>query len=199
VKQFVELSLIESQEGLLALLNNAPMLERIARAGEHIASVLHAGNRAFSCGNGGSMCDAMHFAEECSGRFRENRDALPALAISDASHISCTANDFGWEKVFSRYIAAHGRAGDVLIAISTSGKSPNILEAACEAKSRGMKIISLTGKPESELGQLADFDICTPAGKFSDRIQELHIKVLHIFVEIVERKLFPHLYEFQKK
>ncbi len=187
-------SLKESQEGLEALLRNGTVLETIALAAEKMADAMHMGGRVFSCGNGGSMCDAMHFAEECSGRFRNDRDPLPAMAISDVSHMSCTANDFGWEKVFSRFLAAHAKAGDVLVAISTSGKSPNILEAAREAKMRGMKVIALTGKAESPLGNLADFNISTPAGKYSDRVQELHIKVLHIFVEIIERKLFPHLY-----
>jgi D-sedoheptulose 7-phosphate isomerase len=194
MKSVVLNSLNESREGLDALLKNEAMLETISLAGSKMADAMRAGGRVFSCGNGGSMCDAMHFAEECSGRFRGDRDALPAIAISDVSHMSCTANDFGWEKVFSRFLAAHGKAGDVLVAISTSGSSANILEAAREAKMRGMKVVALTGKPESALGALADYSIATPAGKYSDRVQELHIKVLHIFVEIIERKLFPHLY-----
>lgn len=194
MKNVVVEGLQESREGLDALLKNAAVLETIATAGEKMADAIRAGGRVFSCGNGGSLCDAMHFAEECSGRFRRDRDALPVMAISDASHMSCTANDFGWEKVFSRYLAAHGRAGDFLVAISTSGKSANVLEAAREAKGRGMKVIALTGKVDSALGRISDYDVCTPAGKYSDRVQELHIKVLHIFVEIIERKLFPHLY-----
>ncbi len=190
MKSVVLESLQEAREGLDDLLQNTAMLSCISDAGQKMTDAVRGGCRIFSCGNGGSMCDAMHFAEECSGRFRNDRIPLPALAIADASHISCTANDFGWDKVFSRYLAAHGRAGDVLVAISTSGKSPNILEAAREAKSRGMTVIALTGKPESELGKMADYDVCTPAGKYSDRVQELHIKVLHIFVEIIERGLF---------
>jgi D-sedoheptulose 7-phosphate isomerase len=136
----------------------------------------------------------MHFAEELSGRFRDDRRGLPATAISDASHLSCVANDFGYEYVFSRYIESHGRGGDVLLAISTSGTSKNIVTAARAAKELGLAVISLTGKPGSTVGQLADIDICTPAGRYSDRVQELHIKVIHILVEMVERSLFPENY-----
>ncbi len=194
MKEVVAASLREARESLDALLGNSEKLERIGEAGVRIVEAFRRGNRVFSCGNGGSLCDAMHFAEECSGRFRKDRPALPAMAISDASHISCTANDFGWNEVFSRFLSAHGRSGDVLIAISTSGTSGNVLAAAREARLKGMSIIALTGREHSELGRLADVDICTPGGRFSDRVQELHIKVLHILVEIIERGLFADLY-----
>ena len=140
------------------------------------------------------MCDAMHFAEELSGRYRLNRKALAAVAISDASHLSCVANDYGYEQVFSRYVEAHGRAGDCLVGISTSGTSRNVLAAAEAAKAAGVKVIALTGRPGSPLGALADIEICTPAGKFADRVQELHIKVVHILIELIERELFPENY-----
>ena len=133
------------------------------------------------------MCDAMHFAEELSGRFRSDRPAWAATAISDASHLTCVANDYGFEAVFSRYVEGHGRAGDVLLGISTSGTSPNILRAAEAAKAKGMRVVALTGKPGSALGGMADFDLCTEGGtRWSDRVQELHIKVIHILIEIVE-------------
>lgn len=187
-------ALRSAQDSLSALLKDEKKLQTIGEAGARIAEAFRLGHRVFSCGNGGSLCDAMHFAEECSGRFRKDRPPLPALAIADASHISCTANDFGWTDVFSRFLAAHGRSGDVLLAISTSGSSGNVLAAAREARIHGMSIIALTGKEGSELGSLADFEVCTVGGQYSDRVQELHIKVLHIFVEIVERALFPELY-----
>ena len=140
------------------------------------------------------MCDAMHFAEELTGRYRRNRPGIAAVSISDPSHISCVANDFGYDFIFSRYIESHGREGDVLIAISTSGKSPNVVKAAEAAKALGVKVIALTGKPGSLLEGLADVCICAPGGDFADRVQELHIKVLHILIELIERKLSPQNY-----
>lgn len=190
----VRQTLRESRDGFDALLRDEETLLRIESAGRLLADVFAAGGRVFSCGNGGSLCDAMHFAEECTGRFRKDRDPLPALALSDASHMSCTANDFGWEHVFSRYLAAHGRSGDILVALSTSGKSGNVLAAAREAKARSMKVLCLTGKRESELASLSDIEIATPAGSFSDHVQEIHIAVLHLLVQLVERRLFPDLY-----
>ncbi|MDT4816302.1 Phosphoheptose isomerase [compost metagenome] len=140
------------------------------------------------------MCDAMHFAEELTGRYRKNRPGIAAVSISDPSHISCVANDFGYDYIFSRYVESHGRAGDVLIAISTSGKSPNVIKAAEAARALGVKVVALTGKPGSALEALADVCICAPGGDFADRVQELHIKVLHILIELVERKLSPENY-----
>ncbi|MDX9828439.1 MAG: SIS domain-containing protein [Spirochaetia bacterium] len=188
-------SIRESRDSVDTLLGNESILLLIEKAGALLAECFASGGRVFSCGNGGSLCDAMHFAEECSGRFRLNRPALPATAIADASHISCTANDFGWDQVFSRYLEAHGSAGDVLLAISTSGSSPNVLAAAMTAREKGMKVIALTGKPGSDLGRSADIDIATPAGKYSDHVQELHIIIIHLLVQLVERSLYPALYE----
>ncbi len=188
-------SVRESRDSVDTLLGNESTLFLIEKAGVLLAECFASGGRVFSCGNGGSLCDAMHFAEECTGRFRLNRPALPAIAIADASHISCTANDFGWDQVFSRYLEAHGSAKDVLLAISTSGSSPNVLAAARAAREKGMKVIALSGKLGSELGRLADIDIATPAGKFSDHVQELHIIIIHLLVQLVERKLFPELYK----
>ncbi|MDD3981062.1 MAG: SIS domain-containing protein [Spirochaetia bacterium] len=190
-------SVRESRDSVESLLSDESKLLLIEKAGALLADSFASGNKVFSCGNGGSLCDAMHFAEECSGRFRLNRPALPAAAIADASHISCTANDFGWDQVFSRYLEAHGSAGDVLLAISTSGSSTNVLAAARTAREKGMKVIALTGNVNSALGSLADIDIATPAGRFSDHVQELHIIVIHLLVQLVERKLYPELYKYR--
>lgn len=191
----VKTTLSEALQALQALIGNEAMLQRIADAGQLLADVFAAGGRAFSCGNGGSMCDAMHFAEELTGRFRDNRPGYAALAISDASHLSCVGNDYGYEQVFARFIEAHGRSGDVLLAISTSGTSKNVLAAVETAHQRGMKVIGLTGWDGTRLAQSADIAIVTAAGKYADRVQELHIKVIHILIELVERKLASQNYE----
>lgn len=190
----IQQTLIDARAALDALIANDATCRAIDQAGELLAATLARDGRAFSCGNGGSMCDAMHFAEELSGRYRDNRRALAAVAISDASYMSCVANDYGYEHVFSRYLEAHARSGDVLVAISTSGTSGNVLAAVRAAKQIGMKVIGLSGRPGATLSQQADVDICTPGGQYADRVQELHIKVIHILIESVERRLFPENY-----
>ena len=187
-------TLNEALGALQALIGNEAVLQQIAAAGQLLADTFAAGGRAYSCGNGGSMCDAMHFAEELTGRFRDNRPGYAAMAISDASHLSCVGNDYGYEQVFARFIEAHGRKGDVLLAISTSGTSKNVLAAVAAAHQRGMKVIGLTGRPGAPLAQSADIAIITAAGKYADRVQELHIKVIHILIELVERSLAPENY-----
>jgi len=144
------------------------------------------GNKVVSCGNGGSMCDAMHFAEELSGRYREDRKALPAISISDPSHISCVGNDYGYDHIFSRYLEALGNKGDVLLAISTSGNSANVLNAIDVARAKGMKVIALTGKDGGKIASLADIEIRAPYSKYADRAQEIHIKVIHSLIGYVE-------------
>ncbi|HEU0118358.1 MAG TPA: SIS domain-containing protein [Alphaproteobacteria bacterium] len=191
----VRQSLEESQAALQALLVNAASLKAIADAGAKLVSTFKNGGRVFSCGNGGSMCDAMHFAEELSGRYRLDRPGLPAVAINDAGHLTCVANDYGYEFVFSRYLEAHAKKGDCLVALSTSGKSKNIMTAVDVAKKLGMTVIGLMGVPDSPLGQAADIRISAPGGKFADRVQELHIKAIHIMIELVERDLFPQNYK----
>lgn len=188
-EDLVRAALAEASAALAALLGNASTQGEIARAGALLAETFRSGGRAFSCGNGGSMCDAMHFAEELTGRFRESRPGYAAVAIADAGHLSCVANDFGYEQVFARYLQAHGRAGDVLLAITTSGASPNVVAAAREARARSMRVIGLTGRAGSEITRHADIAICTPGGRYADRVQELHIKVIHILIELVERHL----------
>ena len=151
--------------------------------------------KVMSCGNGGSLCDAMHFAEEMTGRYRSNRRPYAALAISDASHMACVGNDYGYEEVFSRYVEAHGRKGDVLLAITTSGTSRNIVKAAEVARRKGVKVVALTGRDETPITELADVSIVTPAGRWADRVQELHIKCIHILIELIERRLDKQNYE----
>ncbi len=190
----IHTALTEAQTALQRLLADASVLHDLERAGELLAETFKAGGRAFSCGNGGSMCDAMHFAEELSGRFRKDRPALAALAVSDPAHMSCVANDFGYEAVFSRFLEAHARPGDVLLAITTSGNSANILNAAKTAQEKGVRVIGLTGKRDCALAARSDILLAAPAGAFSDRVQELHIKLIHILIELVERELFPQNY-----
>lgn len=194
-EQCVRGSLEEAKGALEALLANEATLRAIEKAGALLIATFKDGGRVFSCGNGGSMCDAMHFAEELSGRYRLDRAGLPASSISDPGHLTCVSNDYGYDFVFSRYVEAHAKKGDCLLAISTSGKSKNVLTAIEASKKRGVKVIGLMGKPDSPLGKAADLVIATPGGQFADRVQELHIKVIHILIELVERELFPENYK----
>jgi len=194
-EQYVRGNLEEAQKSLTALLANAGAIKAVAEAGALLVSTFQHGGRVFSCGNGGSMCDAMHFAEELSGRFRLDRAGLPAASISDPGHLTCVSNDFGYEYVFSRYLEAHAKTGDCLLAISTSGKSKNILTAAEAAKKIGVKVIGLMGNADTPLGHAADIVIATPGGAYADRVQELHIKCIHILIELVEREMFPGNYK----
>lgn len=161
----------------------------IETAGELMVTAIRSGKKIISCGNGGSMCDAMHFAEELSGRYRNDRKALPALSISDPSHISCVANDYGYDFVFSRYLEAIGQDGDVLLAISTSGNSKNVLNAIAVAKEKGIKIIGLTGKDGGKMAELCDVEIRAPHSLYADRAQEIHIKVIHSMIDFIEGKI----------
>lgn len=161
----------------------------VEQAAAFISYCLKQGAKVISCGNGGSMCDAMHFAEELTGRFRDDREPIAALSISDPSHLTCVGNDHGFEHVFSRFVQAHGREGDVLLAISTSGNSPNVLRAAEMARSKNMHVISLTGKDGGRLADLSTVEVRVPHHGFADRIQEIHIKVIHAFIDHIERDL----------
>ena len=154
-----------------------------------IADALKAGKKVISCGNGGSMCDAMHFAEELSGRFREDREALAAISISDPSHISCVGNDYGFDKVFSRFIEGLGAEGDVLLGISTSGNSQNVLNAIEVAKAKGMKVVGLSGKDGGKMAQQCDVEVRAPDSKYADRAQEVHIKVIHSLIQLIELEM----------
>jgi len=160
---------------------------------ELIARTFQNGGKILICGNGGSATDAMHFAEEFTGRFRKNRKALPVIALTDPSHITCVGNDFGFEEIFSRGVEAFGKKEDVLIGLSTSGNSENIIRAFQKAKEIGMKTIALLGKDGGKLKGFGDFEFIIPA-ETSDRIQELHMTILHVIIEGVERILFPENY-----
>ncbi len=190
----VRAALKDAAEALARLRADDAALACIEQAAELLARAFAAGGRAFACGNGGSMCDAMHFAEELTGRFRDNRPGYAAIAISDPGHLTCVANDYGYEQVFARYIDAHGRAGDALLAITTSGTSKNVVAAAQAARDKGMKVIALSGRAGTPITGVADIAIVTPAGRYADRVQELHIKVIHILIELVERRLAPGNY-----
>ena len=176
----------EASELLDAFTANNANFEAIESAGRILVDALKSGNKIISCGNGGSMSDAMHFAEELSGKFRDERGAIAAVSISDSSHITCTANDYGFEYIFSRYVEALGKEGDVLLAISTSGNSANILKAIEAAKKKGMKVVSLTGNDGGAMASLCDVEIRVPHSGYSDRIQEVHIKIIHSLIHFVE-------------
>ena len=162
---------------------------KIESAGKILVDSIRNGGKIISCGNGGSMCDAMHFAEELTGRYRENRIALPAIAISDSSYLSCVSNDFGYAHVFSRFIEAFGKKDDVLVAISTSGNSENVINAISLAKEKGMLVIGLTGKDGGEMASICDIEIRAPHSQYADRAQEIHIKIIHSLIDYIEINL----------
>lgn len=179
----------QAAEVLHDFLHNEKNLITIEAAAKAIAESIKQGGKVISCGNGGSHCDAMHFAEELTGRYRDNRKALPAICVSDPSHMSCVSNDFGYEFVFSRYLEALGNRGDVLLGISTSGNSANIIQAAKTAKEKGMKVIILSGKDGGKLASLADIELRVPHFGYADRIQEVHIKIIHILILLIEKEV----------
>lgn len=185
--EIISQELNEAQIVLQNFLSNEKNIADIEAAARLIADAIQNGGKILSCGNGGSHCDAMHFAEELSGRYRENRRALPAIAISDVSHISCVSNDFGYEYVFSRFIEGLGNQGDVLLGISTSGNSGNIIKAVEAARLKGMKVVILSGKDGGKLVGKADVEIRVPHFGYADRIQEIHIKVIHILILLIEK------------
>ncbi|MGE0561622.1 MAG: D-sedoheptulose 7-phosphate isomerase [Flavobacteriales bacterium] len=180
---------LESKQILDQFVNDESNLLKIAEAGKLMTTSIAGGGKIISCGNGGSMCDAMHFAEELTGRFREHRKAIPALSISDPSHISCVGNDYGFDEIFSRYIEALGNTGDVLLAISTSGNSKNVIKAVETAILKGMKVVALTGKDGGNLASKCDVEIRAPYSKYADRAQEIHIKVIHSLIHYIEENL----------
>ena len=191
MRPIIDSALSDASQALDALRRDTQTLTRIEEAASAVVQTFTAGGKVIAAGNGGSMCDAMHFAEELAGRFRGDRKALPAIAISDPGLLSCVANDYGYDRVFARFLEAHGRPGDLFIGISTSGASPNVLTAASTAKAIGMRTVALVGRPGSALESASDVAIVTPAGRYSDRIQELHIKVIHVLIELVEWEMFP--------
>jgi D-sedoheptulose 7-phosphate isomerase len=185
-KNSIHQNFAEATDVLAKFVSDKKNFAAIEKAGKLLVSSFEKGGKVIACGNGGSMCDAMHFAEELSGRFRNNRKALPAISISDPSHISCVANDYGYDHIFSRFVEAIGPRGDVLLAISTSGHSANVIRAIAAAKKKGMKVIGLTGKDGGKMALLCDVEIRAPHSRYADRAQEIHIKVIHCLIQFVE-------------
>ena len=189
IEGLISQGLNRAREELDAFINDPETIPSIANAAAIMADCLKNGGKIISCGNGGSLCDATHFAEELTGRFRNDRRPLPAMAINDPAYLTCVGNDYSFDVVFSRWIEAFGRSNDVLLAISTSGSSRNILKAAETANSLGMKVIALTSQKGKSLEDLANVTIAAPDASHSDRIQEIHIKVIHILIEAIESLL----------
>lgn len=180
---------VEAKQILDSFISDPQNFINIEKAGEIIVTAIRSSRKVISCGNGGSMSDAMHFAEELSGRYRNDRPAYAAIAISDPGHLSCVANDYGYAFVFSRMVEAIGSEGDVLFAISTSGNSENILKAIEAARKKGMKVIGLTGKDGGKMADLCDVEIRAPHSEYADRAQEIHIKVIHSLIDYIEKTL----------
>lgn len=182
-------NLTEAKQLLDQFINNKDNINAIVAAADVMVNRLKEGGKIYTCGNGGSMCDAMHFAEELTGRFREDRKPIPAVAISDSSYISCVGNDYGFDQIFSRFIEAFGCSKDVLLAISTSGNSINIIKAIEVAKQKGMKVVALTGKNGGKVASMCDVEIRAPYSDYADRAQEIHIKVIHSLIHYIETNI----------
>ncbi len=189
MENIIKASLQEAHHELTAFITNPANIAAIATAGRIMAETLGQGGKIISCGNGGSLCDATHFAEELTGRYRHNRRPLPAIAINGAAYMTCVGNDFSFEDIYGRYVEGVGKAGDTLLAISTSGNSENILRAVKAAHEKGIKVVALTSEGENKLSGVADIAVCAPRSAFSDRIQEIHIKVIHILIQLIEAEL----------
>ncbi|MDB1122463.1 D-sedoheptulose 7-phosphate isomerase [Vibrio algarum] len=188
-QDLIKNELKEAADVLNTFLSDENNIKQIEAAAKMIADSFKQDGKVLSCGNGGSHCDAMHFAEELTGRYRENRPGYAGIAISDPSHLSCVSNDFGYDFVFSRYVEAVGRSGDVLFGLSTSGNSGNIIRAIEAAKLKGMKTIALTGKDGGKMAGIADIEIRVPHFGYADRIQEIHIKIIHIVIQLIEKEM----------
>lgn len=186
--------LIDARETLEFLMSDTKTLEQCSRFSDLVIQTAAQGGNIFTCGNGGSHCDAMHFAEELTGRYRKERRPLGALALGDSAHVTCVTNDYGFDHIFSRQLEGLGRPGDLLLGLSTSGNSRNVIEAFGVAKTRGIRTVALLGKGGGILKDLAEIAIIAP-GSTSDRIQEIHIKLIHIVIETLERDLFPENYD----
>ena len=176
----------EAMQTLQRFMEDAEQMNNIDRAAQAMLQAIKADGKILSCGNGGSHCDAMHFAEELTGRYRNHRPGIAAIAISDVSHISCVGNDYGYDQIFSRYVEAVGRNGDVLLAISSSGNSANVIKAIEAAKAKGITVVGLTGKDGGKMAGLVDIEIRAPHSEYADRAQEIHIKVIHSLIDSIE-------------
>ena len=186
-------ALVEAQETIQKFLNDPEQLQRCERFSHLLTETFRSGGNVFTCGNGGSHCDAMHFAEEFTGRYRKDRAPLGALALGDASHVTCVSNDYGFNEIFARQVQGLARSGDLLVGLSTSGNSENVIKAFQTARKKGVKTVALLGRDGGKLREMADLAIVIPA-QTSDRIQEMHIKIIHTVIETVERELFPENY-----
>ncbi len=193
IQQSIVNALDDVQQSIKVFIADENNIEKINQLSIDIATAFKNKGKVLICGNGGSHCDAMHFAEEFTGRFRKNRTALPALALGNAPHVTCVANDFGFNEIFSREVEAFAQKDDILIVLSTSGNSENIINAVEKAKGLGAKTAGLTGKSGGKLKGLCDIEWVVKAEN-SDRIQEVHMSALHILIEAVERRLFPENY-----
>ncbi|MCS6982002.1 MAG: SIS domain-containing protein [Flavobacteriales bacterium] len=171
------------------LLEGGVLGKAIQEASIFCIRALAEGHKIIACGNGGSMAQAIHLAEELTGRYRSPRKALPALAISDPGHLSCVANDFGFSEVFARFVEAHGNPGDVLVLFTTSGNSPNIIRAAEVARGLSVATVGFTGGKGGALRPLLDCEVCVEATDHSARIQEIHLLCIHWLIEEIERNL----------
>lgn len=186
-------NLVTAQSVVEEFISSDELMKQCLRFSEALIGCYKAEGKALSCGNGGSHCDAMHFAEELTGQFCKERKPLGALALGDPSHVTCTSNDYGFEYIFSRQVEALGKAEDLLVALSTSGNSPNVIKAVEAAKKIDMKTVGLLGKTGGKLKDIVDIPIVVPAHD-SGRVQEMHIKIIHTVIETVERELFPENY-----
>ena len=193
MSDFVKESFLQAKDVLLQFIEDGTSYKKINLAIDHLVKCFQSGGKVLSCGNGGSMCDAIHFAEELSGRYRKDRRPLPALAVSDPGYISCVANDYGYDEVFSRYVEGVSKEGDILLAISTSGTSTNVINAIKTAREKKVLTLALLGKDGGLIKEIADLAIVVPS-QSTDRIQEIHIKIIHTLIEGIERSLFPQNY-----
>jgi len=183
----------EAQKTLEDFWKNPEQIQKCVQFTQLLIEMYKKGGNLFTCGNGGSHCDAMHFAEELTGRYRKDRRPLGALALGDPSHVTCVSNDYGFAHIFSRQVEGLGRAGDILVGLSTSGNSENVIRAFEAARAKGLKTVALLGKDGGKMKGMADLAIIVPA-MTSDRIQEIHIKIIHTVIETVEREIFPENY-----
>lgn len=193
LKENIRNSYLTAFETVKAFVENEENIEKTEKIAQELALAYKNGKKSLIAGNGGSNCDAMHFAEEFTGRFRKDRRALPSISISDSSHITCVGNDYGFDFVFAKGVEAFGQEGDFFFGISTSGNSKNIIEAVKSSKERNLKTVALLGKDGGKLKGVCDYEFIIP-GETSDRIQEVHMMILHIIIEGVERILFPENY-----
>jgi D-sedoheptulose 7-phosphate isomerase len=187
--KLIKEELHEAEKLLNKIINQPAMINNINHAASLMSKAVKNNGKIISCGTGGSHCDAMHFAEELTGRYRDDRPPIPAIAISDPSHISCVSNDYGFDNIFSRFIDAMGQPEDVLLGITTSGNSPNIINAVKSANKKGMTTIILSGNNGGQVSEISNINIIVPFHGYSDRIQEIHIKIIHIFILLIEQQL----------